>query len=407
MTARTRRANGEGGAPAWQAGTRRWKASYTAADGSRRYVYSRTPGPAGAKECRVARDAALERTRGGDLPMPGRLTVGAWMDTWVATWIDGTLDGPRTGARDYRDCIRLHIAPAIGSRPLNGADKLTPTDVKRMLNGLTCKGGPRAGQPMSGTSAQHIYDILHQALDRAIRDGKATTNAADGVDRPSRSTTAVTPWTDDQAAAFLASVEDDRLEALWNIVVLCGLRQGEVIGLRWADIDFTAGTLTVGGQLDRFTHAWKLRKGRKGNEGKAVTHAMPDRVADLLKARETAQKREQLRAGRRWTGNDQGLVFTTRKGTPIPHNNIGESWRVRVARVPGLPAVSFHGGRHYAASYQFAAGARIEEVAAFLGHADGSSVTRTYVHLTHQAGQAAAARANALPLIPRKAGTGR
>ncbi len=128
---------------------------------------------------------------------------------------------------------------------------------------------------------------------------------------------------------------------------------------------------------------------------------MPARVADLLRARKAAQLREQLRAGKRWTGNPQGLVFSTRFGTPMPHNNVGESWRVRVKNA-GLDHMKFHGGRHYAASYQFAMGARVEEVAAFLGHTDGSTVTRLYIHLTEKVAGDAAARTD-LRFASRKA----
>jgi integrase len=129
---------------------------------------------------------------------------------------------------------------------------------------------------------------------------------------------------------------------------------------------------------------------------------MPADVEDLLRARQTDQKREQLKAGRKWAGNAQDLVFTTRHGTPIPHNNVGGSWRVAVGRVDGLPYMKPHGSRHYAASYQFDAGASVAEVGALLGQ-DDRTVTRTYIHLTHRSRSAAADRANALPRRPRKA----
>ncbi len=397
-----RRGNGEGTTPRWDPKTRRWMAKYTGADGVRRTVTSSVPGPAGARVCRELMADALTVTREGELPKPTRLTVKVQMESWTKTWIDPeNAHKPATG-KDYRACTRLHINPEIGDKALNGEGRLNGSDVQTMLNNMKCAPGSRTpGKAVSETMRQHVYDILHAALKRAVTDNKAKSNAADSVPRPGRNTKVFVPWTEAQTHDFLDSVEDDRFEALWTIYLMCGPRQGEGIGLRWTDIDFDAGEVRFAGQLNRKTHLWELRKGSKLRPGAPVLMPMPDRVMDLLLERRSIQKREQVKAGPKWTGNAQDLVFTSRYGTPLCHNNIGDAWRLRVSRVEGLPATKPHGARHFAASYQYAGGADDKRVAAFLGQADnGETARKVYIHLPPTAAADAVARANAMR--PRK-----
>jgi integrase len=192
-------------------------------------------------------------------------------------------------------------------------------------------------------------------------------------------------------ATFLEAVAGEALEAVWTTSFLLGLRRGEVLGLTWSDIDWDENTLTVSGQLDRYTGNRRPRKGHAD----PVVHPMPQRVRDVLRSRLTIQKREQMLAGSSWSGNALDLVVTTWKGTPLPATTLDRMWRAIIQRL-GLPYMKFHGARHLAATIQYSLGARHEEVAHFLGHADNSTVTRLYVHLTDAVGRDAADRVNRL-----------
>lgn len=375
-----RRANGEGGAPVWVTATRRWKADYTGADGRRRCVYSSIPGPQGAAECRAKRDRGLDDVRAGVVPVPARLTVADWLDEWLRVWVaDGSLSD-RT-VHNYRADIERHIVPAVGRRPLT---KLGVTDVKELDLALAAKG-------LSGTTRQLVYDTLNRALKRAVINGLIAANPCERVDRPHRTTAEVDVWSIAEADQVIAATAGDRLEGLFAILLMLGLRKGEGLGLRWRDIEFEANSLTVAGQLNRFTGEHVPRKGH----AKPLVHDMPDRVRELLWARRTEQKREQVAAGRRWAGNAEGYVFTTPRGEAIPATTFDRAWRALVARA-GVRYLKPHGARHYAASTQYALGARDWEVAQFLGHADDSTVTRRYVHLGQAVNREATARVNRL-----------
>lgn len=390
---RVKRAVGEGSVPKWNPTRRYWQSNYTAADGSRKSVYSSIDGPKGAAECREKMANALAVTRTGNLPASARLTVAAWVEEWIATW---KTDCKVRTIHNYRANLKKHIAPAIGAKPLNGPDRLTSTDIMRMLARMDAAG-------LSGTTRQLVFDQVKAALTVAVADGKALDNAAARVKRPARDTADVEPWTDAEAVAFLASVEGDRHEAIWHINLLLGTRLGEVIGIRWIDVNFDAGTLAIAGQLERFTHQHEARKGG----GKPVVHTMPPVIADLLRERLTAQKREQMRAGNPEGWNPQGLVFTTRYGTPTSHNNLGPRWH-RLITAAGLPQMKLHGSRHYTATLLSSQGADDATVAAVLGQRDkGATARKVYIALRRDAVSNAAANAAAsLPLAPRKAVVG-
>ena len=168
----------------------------------------------------------------------GKLTVREFFDRWLESAAP-TLR-PAT-ARRYRDVARLHIVGVIGNLRLA---KLTPGDVQRLY-------ADRLAAGLSPTSVHHIHAILHRALDQAVRWGLLMRNVTDAVDPPRRSSPEMRTWDTRQVAAVLATAADDDLEALWRLALLTGMRRGELLGLRWADVDLDAGTLSVRRTLSR------------------------------------------------------------------------------------------------------------------------------------------------------------
>lgn len=384
-TTRAKRANGEGSAVTYDATRRRWTAKYThPVDHKRRTIRSTIS----EADCRTKCANALADARRGILPVAtGRWTVASWMNHWLDAFVANDEHKPGT-LLEYRRIVNNHIVPAIGPRSLVS---LTEADVRRVLTTTSAKG-------LSGTTRQTIFDLLNRAMTKAVRKRHLAENPCDPEMRPSRTTAKVEPWTVEQAAAFLQHVADDRLAAMWTIVLVMGPRRGEAIGLRWGDVDWAAGTLTINGKVDRFTREYEpFRKGH----GDPIVHPLPDRIRALLLARREAQLSERFHAGRRWTGGKPGdpgtLVFTARFGTPLGANWVTNRWK-RLAVEAGCPLIphsAIHGGRHFAASAQFALGGRMPEVQAMLGHKEARTTGR-YVHLTPQADVALAGRMETL-----------
>src|SRR5687767_13406280 len=191
---------------------------------------------------REAVKAAEHCTGGGD----SRLTVATYLDDWLASK-ERTVR-PATYRR-YGDTVRLHLKPVIGGIKLA---KLSPSDLDRLYANRIAAG-------MSGTTLHHTHCILHGALAQALRRGLVSRNVCELVTTPKRDTPEMTVWDASQSATFLAAADDSDFAALWRVALLCGLRRGELPGLRWDDLDPDRGTLAVRRTLSRGTGGtWQL-----------------------------------------------------------------------------------------------------------------------------------------------------
>jgi integrase len=195
-------------------------------------------------------------------------------------------------------------------------------------------------------------------------------------------------WMPDQTGAFLDSVEDEKLFALFCLVAYCGLRRDEAIGLSWAEVDTDEEV------------AWVRETGHgEGTKSDASMRAVPlaPPVLDALRAWRKQQAADRLAWGRDWT--DNGLVFTRQDGSAVPGQWVSTRFEALAYRA-ALPPVRFHDLRHGAASLAKAAGLDSKYISALLGHARSSFTDDTYVHLFPEVAKAAAAAAAAI--VPRK-----
>jgi integrase len=176
-------------------------------------------------------------------------------------------------------------------------------------------------------------------------------------------------WMPAHAGAFLDSVAGERLFALFALVIFCGLRRGEEVGLAWAEVDLDAGVVYV-----RETDSGDGPKSDAGTR----TVPLPSRVVRALRAWRAAQAAERLRWGDAWT--DTGLVFTHEDGTGVSGQWASRRFRTLAFRA-GVPPVRFHDLRHGAASFRKAAGQDTKYISGMLGHSRGGFTDDTYVHL--------------------------
>lgn len=212
-----------------------WEARYTATDGRRRSAYAST-----MKEAQAALRSALNDADSGIAPVGRQLTVGAYLDQWLASSVRIRLR-PAT-VRSYESTVTLYLRPALGRRALA---KLSPDDVAAMVAGLAGRGS------LSPTTVRYALTVLRIALGRAVKSGRVVRNVAALVDPPKLERLEIHPLSLAEVATFLRSVEDDRLGPLYVCAIGLGLRQGELLGLRWPDVDLEGGSLTVAHTLNR------------------------------------------------------------------------------------------------------------------------------------------------------------
>jgi integrase len=215
------------------------------------------------------------------------------------------------------------------------------------------------------------------------------------VDRPAASPERPTPLTADQVRDFLAGTAGDRLGPLYGTAIATGCRQGELLGLRWQDMDLDTGTLTVAHTLERGTRELAEPKTERSRR----TLRLGAGTVAILRTHKARQAAERLAAGRKW--QDKDYVFATGIGTPLESRNVTHALQAALARL-GLPRQRFHDLRHAYATLMLEEGEDVAIVSKNLGHSTVRTTTDTYAHLTAKMRVRSAARMDAL--LTRRSG---
>jgi integrase len=226
-------------------------------------------------------------------------------------------------------------------------------------------------------------------LTQAERWGLVTRNVAKLTEPPRVPDRRVLPLSPEQVRVFLRAIEGDRLEALYLIAIGVGLRQGEILGLSWQDIDLESGTITVRNALQRVDGKLRLVEPKSMTSRRVVP--APRIVLDALRAHRTRQLEARLLAGSRWHDDPRDLVFTTTVGTPMDGIAVTRRFQVLLAEA-GLPRQRFHDLRHACASLLLAQGVPARVVMETLGHSQIGLTLNTYSHVIPALGREAADR---------------
>lgn len=369
---RSKRADGDGLIRQRQNGL--WEIQFTLPDGGRKSVYGKT-----LTEAKNKRKSALKLVDEGVDLDKAKMTLAAYLDLWLETQVKPTR-APRTHA-SYAELARIHIVPKLGHVKLI---ELTPAHIADLMRAKEREG-------KSPRTVEMIRSVLVTSLGRAEKWGMIPRNVARLTDAPKARSAEVQPMTPEQARAFLASIQGDRLEALYRVALSLGLRQGEALGLSWEDIDLEAETLRVRHTLQRLHGQLSLKEPK--TEKSRRTLPLPAFTVHALRAHRIRQLEERLVAGGRW--EDTGLVFTTPVGGPLDGGNLLKLYRTHLAAA-GLPAFRFHDLRHSAASLLLAQGISPHEVQATLGHAHFATTMDIYAHLYPETRQRVAAAMDAI-----------
>lgn len=368
-----KRANGEGSI--YPRADGRWEASVTLdATGRRRWFIGRT-----RLDVEQKLDAALA-TRRAEL---AAAAAGPLLAQFLETWLNSARPAlrPRTFTR-YEQYVRLHIAPALGATPITqlAAQQLQQLYAARLEAGL------------SATTVHHVHAVLHRALHQAERWSLVPRNVADLVDPPRSYQPEITTLSREQAQALLSAARTDRLEALYVLALTTGMRQGELLALRWRDVDLDTCCLHVRGTLQRSTQGLaigepKTRKSRRRIELSTAG------VEALFRHRER-QHRERVHQRGVWQEHD--LVFANEVGRPMEAGNlIRRSFRP-LLRSAGLPRIRFHDLRHTAATLLMGQNVPPKVVSEMLGHSQVGITLDLYSHVTPTMQRQATAAMDAL-----------
>ena len=325
----------------------------------RKSYYGATRQEVASKLAAAVRDRQL-----GKSPVPEQEKLGTFLMRWLEDTARRSIR-PATSAR-YERMLRLHIVPEIGDIRLA---RLTADDLDALYSRLLDKGlGPK--------TVRLGHAILHRALSHAQRRGAVAVNVATIATAPSvprREFVALSP---EEAARLLKAALSDRFYALYVLALTGGLREAELLGLRWCDVDLSGAVLSVRQQVYRLAGEWhysepKTKAGRR-------TVSLSGSAVEALRERRLAQNKERLRAAS-WADND--LVFSNRVGQPTGVGGLFRHSFWPLLERAGLPRMRFHDLRHTAASLMLAQGTHPKIVQEMLGHSSIAVTLDTYSHV--------------------------
>jgi integrase len=229
--------------------------------------------------------AATRALDQGEAPIAARAKVGDFLDRWLRDVVKPNLR-PKS-YRSYEQLVRLYLNPALGHLDLA---KLQPQHVQAMLNQMRERG-------LSPRTCQYARAVLRKALNQALRWGLVAKNAAALADPPKAARHEIRPLDPAEARRFLDAARGNRLEALYRVTLSLGLRQGEILGLQWADADLDAGTLAVRRQLQRVDGAFRPLDLKTAQSHRRL--ALPAALLAALREHRRCQLEERLLAGER------------------------------------------------------------------------------------------------------------
>jgi len=352
----------------------RWEATlhvgYVYGKRVRKSFYGKT-----RREVQLRLVAAQRDLQRGIVPTDERITVGEFLDQWLDQVAAPSVRGSTFAG--YEGTVRRHLKPVLGRIALA---RLEPRQIQSLLNEKFDSG-------LSARSVGIIHAVLRQALNQALRWEMVSRNVATLVEPPRAPRADVTYMTPTQARTFLDAIRGDRLEALYAVAVALGLRQGEILGLRWADVDFDVSTITVCQALQRVDGRLTFVEPKSRRSRRTIP--MPPTVARALRAHRARQLEERLTGGPDW--NEYDLVFVSTTGTPLDGRNLTRRFQAVLERA-GLPRMRFHDTRHTCASLLLAQGVQPRVIMETLGHSQIGLTLNTYAHVIPELQREAAER---------------
>lgn len=343
----------------------RWQLDIQVGHGGRGHRVRRSLYGSSPVEVEAKADAFRRRRKLGLGPVDERLTVAAYLTAWS----DG-LTGlrPRT-LESYRHTVDRHLIPQLGNVSLL---ELAAADIRRAVRRVETSTGTR--------TAGYAVTILRVALGVAVRDRLLERNVASDVVRPTSSAPEREVFDLADGLRFLDQVREDRLEAFWTVLLLCGLRRGEATALGWDEVDLEAGTIRIVRTLTyRPGDAYELSAPKTLASRKAI--ALPGLVVDVIRAHQQRQRLERIAAGPLWREDWAAtkLVFTTSRGGPLASSTTSHALHRHLAAA-GLPRQRVHDLRHATGSILLELGLDIAYIQELLRHTD-ITTTRRYSHI--------------------------
>lgn len=316
---------------------------------------------------------------------PNKMTLAQWLDIWLDEYVAPSVK-PLTYS-SYKSQIEIHIKYMLGNLKLTD---ITSAQLQKFCNDLTRgkKLSPksaksRSGEGLSAKSVKNTMAVLSKALQQAVEVKYLPYNPVNAVKLPRVVKPEINPLTEDEVTAFLSEIKsDERFTNLFIVAVFTGMREGEICGLSWDEIDFERGTITIKQQLQKGKEKGSKHYIAVTKNGKARTITAAPYVMKVLRTQQLKQAEERLKLGQAWN-NEFNLVFTQIDGSYIPCQTVLKHFK-KIATKIKRPDARFHDLRHTYAVMSLQEGDDVKTVQENLGHATASFTLDVYGHVSEK-----------------------
>lgn len=334
------------------------------------------------KEANDWRLESVNKTRKGIYSIDAQVTLSQFLDHWLST--------KETNVRkktllQYGQIVNGHINPILGMIKLVD---LRPDTIEEFYRLEKERG-------VGFRTINLTHSVLRCALNKALKEEIIYRNPCDAVDKPKVARHEMNVLDEFQVRRLLSSARGTRLEVLLQIAVTTGLREGEILGLKWRDVDWGNKQIHIQRQLQRIPKVGLVFSEPKSAAGKRMI-SLGDNSVYLLMKQEKIQYYEKEFFRLRWQEND--LIFTSLNGSPMDPRNLLRQYKLLLKKA-GLPNIRFHDLRHTAASLMLQQGIPAKVVQERLGHSDISLTLNTYSHVMPGMQEEAAKRMDEITTI--------
>ena len=307
-----------------------------------------------------------------------KLTVGEWLNTWISEY---TADWKPLTVCNYSKQIKKHLIPRLGAAKLEDLDTHT---IQLFYNSLTKSG-------LAPKTVKNIHGVLHAALEQAISNGYIHKNPTAGCKLPKVVRPEIKPLEPEEIARMLKEAKKDAYDNLFIVAMFTGMRQGELLGLSWDNVNFKTGQITIKQQLQCKDGVYFLETPKSGKC--RVLFPAPV-VMEALKDEQQQQNANKQIVGAAWE-NKFNLVFTDALGKNLVRRTVVKHFKAVIERANIPPDVRFHDLRHSFAVTSLYSGDDVKTVQANLGHATAQFTLDVYGHVTQKMRQESAMRMQA------------
>ena len=328
-----------------------------------RYIYGKTQ-----KELTEKMHRKLNEYQGVELTEDSKMTLGEWLDVWLEKYMRNTI---RQSTFDsYNHMIRDYIKPNLGNKTIAF---VSTNDIQKMYVKLKKEGRknyhPKFGNSLSDSTIVRLHNMLHKAMDDAVKEHLIPRNPTAGTNPPKKKKPELQILNEEQLGRFMDAIKDD---VIWHDIfyteLTTGLRRGELCGLKWTDFDERDGTLKINRSVSHDKKGGIVEGETKTGQGKRVI-ILPISTAELLKKRK-------LKSHSEWIFENP--LDASR---PVSPESVYNRMKT-ILKKADLPNIRFHDLRHTFATHALTSGVDAKTLSGILGHTNASFTLDTYTHVT-------------------------